>query len=322
MMPKVDTFEHNIVEEIKRKDASLTDISSASNNIGNNEEPLPEKKPIFLIVVICLFVLFLIGVGGLAYYYFNDPLLNPKPQPITQIIPEKPKPTEDIAKLSPTIATNIGRFIIKTEKKERGYVLTISDYSSVFGYLTRHENDYIEELALLYSQPEKGVIYNEVESLPLVTPVNAPIEDIQTSSVIASSTQATSTKKLPVKKPVKSKTTIQLKATTTLATSTIAIAITSSSSTPKSLSGTSTLSILSSTTTPTVSTSTTTPTTTTSTQKVSSFPRYTDVTMSNQNMRVWTSGKRKLVYAFVGNNTVIISDSPEGILATKGAILH
>jgi hypothetical protein len=39
-------------------------------------------------------------------------------------------------------------------------------------------------------------------------------------------------------------------------------------------------------------------------------------------MRVWTSGNRTVVYAFVGNTTVLISNSTDGILALKSAILH
>ena len=51
-------------------------------------------------------------------------------------------------------------------------------------------------------------------------------------------------------------------------------------------------------------------------------PTYTikDVTLSNQNMRVFTRGDVTLVYSFVNTNNVLFSNSKEGILVLKNGL--
>ena len=66
MTPKVDTFEHNIVEEIKRKDASLTQISAASNDVGNIPTEEVKKNPKIIIIAGSIFIVCLIGAAALA----------------------------------------------------------------------------------------------------------------------------------------------------------------------------------------------------------------------------------------------------------------
>jgi hypothetical protein len=49
---------------------------------------------------------------------------------------------------------------------------------------------------------------------------------------------------------------------------------------------------------------------------------FTDTTISNQNMRVGTSGPSTVIYAFVDQSHLVISSTTEGILALRNAILH
>jgi hypothetical protein len=49
---------------------------------------------------------------------------------------------------------------------------------------------------------------------------------------------------------------------------------------------------------------------------------FTDVTISNQNMRVAKSVYGTVAYAFIGNQKLVISSSTEGILALRNNILH
>ncbi len=279
MMPKVDTFEVDIAGEIKRKEASLAEISAASNNVGNNDDvTLPKNPPIFLIALVTFFILCVCGFGALAYFYFNDPLLSPPTQPVVINPNSAPKTTTEIQKLSPALAGGIGRFVTRVEKKEKGYVITISEYSPVFAYMTRHENEYIEELSTLLGAVTQSS----------TTPTQA------LSDTKATPPQATTT-------------------ATTTQTSTQAKATTTVTSLKKTQVGTSTQ---------VIQTTTTTPPIIPVEQHSSEGQHFTDVTIANQNMRVWTSGNHVVVYAFLGNNTILISNTTDGILSLKGAILH
>lgn len=263
MVPKVDTFEGDISEEIKRKEASATEISAASNNVGNDEVILPKRKPVFLISVIVFFVLGLVGFGSLAYFYFNDSILSPTKQDTSINPSDVPKNIAEMKNVSPTLASAIGRFVTRVEKKEQGYIITINDYSSVFAYMTRNESTYLGELSLLFS-PQKTIQNN-------VPQASSSLQIKNATTTISSSTQKIA-----------------------LATTTAKIS-------------TSTL-------------STTTPILVPEQDLLES--NFYDVTISNQNMRILIDGNNTIVYAFVDNTTVLISNSKEGILALKGAIVH
>ncbi len=285
MVPKVDTFEGNISDEIKRKEASLTEISSASNNVGNNDDILlPKRRPIFLIATICVFILCLIGFAALAYYYFNDSILSPKKETVLINPTVVPKVVADIKNISPTLFEQIGRFVTRVEKKDKGYVITISEYSPVFAYVTRNEKNYIEELSLLFPATQVQAVSSSTP--PKITPPLIATTTITASSSneTASTTKSTTTKSLAVKKaPTKQKTSTT---TAILATSTPDIEL---APLP---------------------------------EEVPVGPYFTDVTIANQNMRVWNGQNNTVVYAFVGNTTILISNSTDGILALKGAILR
>lgn len=272
MTPKVDTFQQDIADEIKRKDASLAEISAASNNIGNHPEDTVKKPvPVFLITLVSLFILGMFGVVGLAYFYFTDSLLPPSAQSVEVTPDQIPKIVAALPTLSPTLNTQIDRYVTAVEKKDTGYIITINSYSPVFSYMVRNENEYIEELAQVISPT------------PLVATTTRPTVVASTTVQVASTTQ---------------KTTATSTASTTKATS--------------------------STTKNATSTSTSTPATSTTTEIAQEpvGPYFKDVTIANQNMRVWTSGKQVVVYAFITTEKIAISGTTEGILALKSAIIR
>jgi hypothetical protein len=49
---------------------------------------------------------------------------------------------------------------------------------------------------------------------------------------------------------------------------------------------------------------------------------FSDITLDNQNMRVWNLGTRTVIYAFVADKAVVISDTTDGILLLRNAILR
>ncbi len=280
MTPKVDTFQQDIADEIKRKDASLADISAASNNIGNHPEDTAKKPaPVFLITLVTLFIFGMFGIVGLAYFYFTDSLLPPSAQSVEVTPDQVPKIIAALPTLSSTLNTQIGRYVTAVEKKDTGYIITINSYSPVFSYMVRNENEYIEELAQVISPA------------PLIATTTRPVAAASTIIQVASTTPKTT-------------------ATTTATTT-------------KTTTKTTSKTIVQSTKNAT-STSTTTPVTSTTTQIVEDQvgPYFKDVTIANQNMRVWTSGKQVVVYAFITTEKIAISPTIEGILALKSAIIR
>ena len=256
----------------------MTKISTADNDIGN-DVVLPRRTPIFLISVIVVLILTLSGFGYLAYYYVNDGILSPKKED-TAINPDSvPKTTTELKNISKTLGEQIGRFVTRVEKKDGGYIITISDYSPVFAYVTRNEKDYIEELSLLFP---------------------ADTTQTETKPVVATSTT--------------------LATATTIATTTI-VATTTATATKATKPSTKTATTTKATSTSTQQ-GTTTPVITVPLEINDSSTEFSDVTLSNQNMRVWKHGGHTVVYAFVGNNTLLIANGTAGILSLKGGILR
>jgi hypothetical protein len=76
-----------------------------------------------------------------------------------------------------------------------------------------------------------------------------------------------------------------------------------------------------------VKTSTTTPVKATTAEElktpieVSNSP-FKDITIDNQNMRVWTFEDRTVIYAFIADKAIAISSTPDGILTLRSAILR
>lgn len=280
MMPKVDTFEGDISQEIKRKEASLAEISAASNNVGNNDDvDLPKKPPMLFITLVVFIILCILGLGGLAYFYFTDPILSPPPEGVPIQQSAIPKSTADIKNISPMLAEQIGRFVTHVEKKDTGYILTINNYSAVFAYMTRNEKEYIEELDTLFASFPVATSTKVVTSATIPTPQPTPQNTSTSSSTKTTQATASSSQKID---------------------------------TTGGLMGTSTKISTNTPTTPPVSLPIE--------ELVTAY--FSDVTISNQNMRVWKNGNHTVVYAFVGNTTILLSNGTEGILALKNAILH
>lgn len=259
MMNKVDTFEQDIAEEIKRKEASMSEIavaSSATSNPSADIVELPKKPPVFFYALITVFSLSLFGIGLLSYFYFTK-MEEIAPLPKESVTPlATPKTTTTIETLSPTLASQLSRFITSVDKKDLGYVITINDYGAVFSYMSRNEENYAKELLS---------VLNESTTSSTTNPV--PKKDVPAASSSLPSTQPSGT-------------------------STDPLALLTGSSTPPQ-EGTSRDQIV-----------------------------VSDATIANQNMRIITYNERTVVYAFVGNTTLLIANSKEAILALKSVILN
>jgi hypothetical protein len=304
MTPKVDTFEHNIAEEIKRKEEAFA--KAALNDQAKEDDiTLPKRPPVLLIALVTCFVLALAGLIGLGYFYVTTIAKN-NPIPPQVIVDDTQKTPAQLSLLSPTLDTGIGRYVTKVEKRDLGYIITINNYSAVFAFMTRNENAYIEGLASQFygaaTQAKEIPVVQEEKKLDVSTTSSSTPILVATTTQASSTLTSTSTKKVSVKatstkilsKASTKKQPLTVSTTTSLATDTLIVPEESFDALVVA----------------------------TDTLEEATSTNFKDVTIANQNMRVFVSGTTKVVYAFVGNATVIISNSEENVLALKGAILH
>lgn len=249
--PTVDTFEHDIADEIRHKEASISDIATAVGDIGNREDDGPKKQVALLSVVTILVLCGLVGALYLGYMYYNGG--SPTSTPIEKTTPlvQQQNRGLSLSTVSKTLDQALGNYLTNVEKTNNGYKITITSYSPVFAYMIKHESEFGDEIALAV-----GNTHTIKERVQKITPNKI----LATSTLlIGTSTQATGTS-------------------------------------------------------------------TASTSVVENIPSteyiFSDITMSNQNMRVGTSVYGTVVYAFIGINTLVISSSPEGILSLRSSILH
>ena len=208
-IPNIDTFEYDIADEIKHKEASMGDIASASGDIGNETPPSP--SPIVPIIIGMILLSFIAIASFFGYQYFYEEKI-PVIQNNSSDEAKRINDASLLSTLSPSLPDAIGRFVSGVEKTEYGFNITITSYSPVFAYMFKNENLYADEIA----------------------------------SAVGSMRD----------------------------------------------------------------TSTTTP----------PFV-FTDVTIDNQNMRIGTSDKNTIVYAFVGTTNLVIASSTGAILALRGGII-
>lgn len=251
--PIVDTFEHDIADEIRHKEASIADIATAVGDIGNEEDLAPKHNVPLIVAVTVLSLCGLLGAGFIGYSYYSGTTTVPATSQNTTSEQKKTTQGVSVSSISPSMERSIGDYITNVQKSKTGYSMNITSYSPVFAYMLKNEHIYADELGLAVGNSKT----------------------IKKEQLIATSTTATTTP-------------------------------TSSTSTPKS--GTTTLA-----------------TTTTEVTKATELPTtyiFSDITISNQNMRVATSVYGTVVYAFIGTNRLVISSSTDGILALRSGVLQ
>ena len=147
-VPNVDTFENDITDEIKHKEATIGDIASASGDIGN----APQSQKIFPILSVLISIFILIITAVVLYFGYNyyskkiNPPVNTAP---VQIL--KNNDTSLLQNVSPLFPDALGRFVTNVEQKPSGYILTLTNtfttYSSVFAYMIKNESEYADDIA-------------------------------------------------------------------------------------------------------------------------------------------------------------------------------
>jgi hypothetical protein len=254
--PTVDTFEHDIANEIRQREASISDIATAVGDIGNEPEP-PKTGKGLLIAVVILILCGIAGAGYVAYTYSSGSKSLAQSQNTIISEQKKVQAGTPLTSLSPAMDRTIGIHIANVQKTKLGYTMNITSYSPVFAYMLKNESEFGDELGL--------ALGNSHTIKPKVVATSTPSIATTTPAVTGTSTK------------------------TALATTT--------------------------------STTATTTTATENEEEVTTYV-FSDITMSNQNMRIATTIYGTVVYAFIGNQKLVISSSTEGILALRSSILQ
>lgn len=132
--PAVETFEHDISDEISHKEATISDIAAATGSIGNTAA---QKERGTLLIVLSGVVLILACVIAVAWYITT----HTTPAPSTASLAQAPIITQgkDLATLSPNLANSVGRFISHTAQDDLGVTLTLAEFPPIFAYMLTNE---------------------------------------------------------------------------------------------------------------------------------------------------------------------------------------
>lgn len=146
-LPKIETFEYDITNEIKTKEANIRDIAASSNSVGTKVESGTAKKTKGLLIA--SFVLIILSVLGTLGYVFYIQSADQVTAPQVVTLHDTGSKEKDLSNSLPLFYNRVGRFVTKAEQTPSGYNLTITSYSEVFAFMLKNENAFAKELAPL-----------------------------------------------------------------------------------------------------------------------------------------------------------------------------
>ena len=164
-VPKIETFEYDISDEIKKKEASIGDIASAGGSLENKNLKSGSQKTFLLMAF--LLVIILGGAGGLLGYFIYQKKQSQITQDKIKVDIINSTPSVELANNLPIFNQKVGRFVSKMEKNQFGSNLTLNEYSPVFAYVIKNEYSFSKEMsdllgvALDYGTSSGPIIFND-----------------------------------------------------------------------------------------------------------------------------------------------------------------
>ncbi len=147
----IDTFEHDVAEEIKSKDSSLTSIASSGGDVSNYAEKEEKTNTLLIIAIVIISLTVVCGLIYLGFtLYASKVTTTPKIEAIDALNTDD---TSLLAKLSPQFPPAIERYVSNATKSPYGYTLFFSSYSSVFAYMLKNESLYADDIAKAVGSP-------------------------------------------------------------------------------------------------------------------------------------------------------------------------
>jgi hypothetical protein len=167
-LSKIETFEHDVAAEVLKKEASFSQAASEENLIKEvtKEVTMPDEKSgssIMLLVGVFVFVILMVG----GYFGYTMFLATPEVAPVATTTKTPGKKDVTFGTTFPELAAPIGPYVTDYQKNQYGYSLSINDYSSVFSYIVKNEDDFIFSLSkvlpiTLNETPTTTITYSDI----------------------------------------------------------------------------------------------------------------------------------------------------------------
>lgn len=146
-LPKIETFEYDITNEIKTKEANIRDIAVSNGTIENKEEDNSRNKNLMLISVSAFLIL--ISVISVIVYFLYSQKQETLPAPKVAQRSANGFKEKDLSSRLPLLYEKVGRFITKGEETPYGFSLSLDNYNEVFAFMLKNENQFSDELSKL-----------------------------------------------------------------------------------------------------------------------------------------------------------------------------
>lgn len=143
-LPKIETFEGDITNEIRTKEANIRDIAVSNGAIENKEENKTANKNLIMISVSV--VLILISTLSVTLYFMSQEKEVAQPPKVTQKNPSGFREKDLSSKLL-FLYSKVGNAISKGEETPYGYILELANYNEVFAFTLKNETAFSKELA-------------------------------------------------------------------------------------------------------------------------------------------------------------------------------
>ncbi len=148
-LANVETFESDITEEIRGQETTMTNIIASHRT----EEVLHQAEKKNTMILLFVFILISVAIVGIGVYFLTQKTGQPlTPTPTTTFHPSSRTPTVLLATILPETNAAIERYVPLVQKQDAGYILSITDYSSVYGYLLYNETSFGNEALNLFQE--------------------------------------------------------------------------------------------------------------------------------------------------------------------------
>lgn len=142
-LPNVNTFEHDISEEIKAKDATIADIAAAGGSVENL--PVRDSRTSKVLLLMgALSLVVVIGIFVMLYVTYNTRTAANVATTSQQSNTGSGVP---LSSLSPIMDDALGGNIGTITPSDYGYTMQVLSYTNVYAYMLKNESAYADELA-------------------------------------------------------------------------------------------------------------------------------------------------------------------------------
>lgn len=160
-LPKIETFEGDITNEIKTKEANIRDIAVSNGSIENKAEDTSKNKNVVLISISAFLILISV-ISVLVYYlYAQKEEVVPTPKVVQKSATGFKE--KDLSSKLPLLYGKVGRFLKKGEETPYGFSISLDNYNEVFAFMLKNEDQFSDELSNLL----KVDLYMSTTSAPL-----------------------------------------------------------------------------------------------------------------------------------------------------------